>query len=524
MKLADALFISAVLVFLWLIWVIRTFNNSSNSKKQKEIKVSLEDLSSIWGKSKQVVVRLEELSLLWRNMQIEENKTAEEIHFFNDTVMNFFKKHIEGKPFFTGAVRKVLTNLLTLLDAEGSVSSVVSGQNETESKIPKNTYEMLAQVSLVEHTINVAEEIIKLAPYGPILPQAIIAALGHDLGKIPKYRNRYYALGDHPFISVTVFESIQSFKELVYAEDILKAVRDHHIKPKEQLGEVLKEADQRARRRELSEVQKKVMLTADENTLKQSEPNIPEVSDMIDAESDDEPKQTNQTYQTPSPNTHFNQTLQPHQTSSNFFKQSKPNEDEEIPEIFSYQPAKAAKQNSHEASSEIFISVSDKSNTKEVETPKKLELYWFNVDEFLKKLEPYVNQLISGRWLACSFGSTVYVQPRLMWIVFKEMAQEKGMLEVLYAEADEEARRDYLYTVLSLIKQHKDAVETSLIKDEYFSAPFVVRMKNGETYRALYVPLKAQEAFSVSAGELEQRKEGKLLDIESITPPFDKTD
>jgi hypothetical protein len=564
------MFVVGVLLLLWALKPAKknAEENRANGEKQE---ISIEDISIIWTKRKEAVIRLEELARLWRNF----NTTQEQNdipHFFTPVVREFFEKHINKKPFYTGNVKTVINNLLTLLDTEGNISSVVSGQNETESKIPENTYKMLAQVSLAEHTIHVAEEILAIVPYGANLPIALISALAHDLGKMPKFRKQYYSLGDHPFISVTVLESIGGFKELVYKDDIMQAVRDHHLKPKGYVGENLKEADTRARRRELTEVQKKLAMSPPPDAFEKSEPNIDieipkdnintenlkegvvdEVTILMETPTDEIPittsNPTNSSNQTPTQTLtkqpFTNQTQTPsnsHQTFSSFIPSAtksdkfdkfdtsyiepdKADEPDDIPAIFNYQPAKLKKPEPETTVADIFINTQTETPTEEEQKPEEIPMPWFNPEEFLSKILPYVNKIISGRWSAVSMpNGVVYIQPRLFWNVLTEMASEKGITELVYYEDDKTMKRNCIYTVLNQIQQHKNAVESSLIKKGYFSAPFIVKMKSGDTSRVLYIPLKAQEAFGISVGELEARKEGKVRDIEDIYPPYKESD
>ena len=567
------MFVVGVLLLLWALKPAKknAEENRANGEKQE---ISIEDISIIWTKRKEALIRLEELARLWRNF----NTTQEQNdipHFFTPVVREFFEKHINKKPFYTGNVKTVINNLLTLLDTEGNIPSVVSGQNETESKIPENTYKMLAQVSLAEHTIHVAEEILAIVPYGANLPIALISALAHDLGKMPKFRKQYYSLGDHPFISVTVLESIGGFKELVYKDDIMQAVRDHHLKPKGYVGENLKEADTRARRRELTEVQKKLAMSPPPDAFEKSEPNIDieipkdnidtknlkegvvdEVTILMETPTDEIPittsNPTNSSNQTPTQTLtkqpFTNQTQTPsnsHQTFSSFtpsatkldksdksdkfdtsyIEPDKADEPDDIPAIFNYQPAKLKKPEPETTVADIFINTQTETPTEEEQKPEEIPMPWFNPEEFLLKILPYVNKIINGRWSAVSMpNGVVYIQPRLFWNVLTEMAAEKGITELVYYENDKTMKRNCIYTVLNQIQQHKNAVESSLIKKGYFSAPFIVKMKSGDTSRVLYIPLKAQEAFGISVGELEARKEGKVRDIEDIYPPYKEID
>ena len=564
------MFVVGVLLLLWALKPAKknAEENRTNGQKQE---ISIEDISIIWTKRKEAVIRLEELARLWRNFNTTQGQN-DIPHFFTPVVREFFEKHINKKPFYTGNVKTVINNLLTLLDTEGNIPSVVSGQNETESKIPENTYKMLAQVSLAEHTIHVAEEILAIVPYGANLPIALISALAHDIGKMPKFRKQYYSLGDHPFISVTVLESIGGFKELVYKDDIMQAVRDHHLKPKGYVGENLKEADTRARRRELMEVQKKLAMSPPPDAFEKSEPNIDieipkdnintenlkegvvdEVTILMETPTDEIPittsNPTNSSNQTPTQTLtkqpFTNQTQTPsnsHQTFSSFIPSAtksdksdkfdagyieldKADEPDDIPAIFNYQPAKLKKPEPETTVADIFINTQTETPTEEEQKPEEIPMPWFNPEEFLSKILPYVNKIINGRWSAVSMpNGVVYIQPRLFWNVLTEMAAEKGITELVYYEDDKTMKRNCIYTVLNQIQQHKNAVESSLIKKGYFSAPFIVKMKSGDTSRVLYIPLKAQEAFGISVGELEARKEGKVRDIEDIYPPYKEID
>jgi hypothetical protein len=550
--------------------------NGFKKEESKKEKLKLEDISLIWTKKKKAKVKLEELAKIWRNFEIAQEQ-ADTPHFFTPVIREFFEKQLQNKPFYTGKVRVVINNILTLLDMEGGVASVVSGQYETESKIPEDTYKMLAMVSLAEHTIHVAEEMLNLVPYGPNLPPALIAALAHDLGKIPKYRKQYYSLGDHAFISMTVLEGIQGFKELIYADEVLQAVRDHHLKPKNFLGEKLKEADTKARRRELVEVQRKLALSPPSlEALELAEPNI-DLSEESLQEEQREVKESSQEKEKEKKDKKKKKKSEVQITTLDEFDVALLNKNEELGMMSVFgipseedllrvqseenkESMKSKQNGGNEENKEIKenkenLAVKEKWNKKDKVIPKEFEvsnffvnvdldavkekeekekqegkpveipLPWFNPEEFLQRLLPYVNRLDEkGRWNAISMpNGVVYVQPRLFWNILVEMAKEKNIIEIFYYEESPEMKRNCLYSVLKQLQKHKDAIETSLIREGFFSAPFYVKLKDGRTLsRALYVPLKACEAFGVSVGELEARKKGKLLEIEDIVPPYEE--
>jgi hypothetical protein len=129
---------------------------------------------------------------------------------------------------------------------------VVNSHGEIEASLETGVYNRLARVTLREHALDTAGEMLRLLDPGPMTPMAIIAALGHDLGKIPAYRQQLYSLGDHPVISITILDKIPGFSEMPNKGDIITAIRDHHRKPIDFFSIKLKEADQEARKKELA--------------------------------------------------------------------------------------------------------------------------------------------------------------------------------------------------------------------------------------------------------------------------------
>ncbi|MEM4134393.1 MAG: HD domain-containing protein [Candidatus Micrarchaeia archaeon] len=544
----------------------------SKNKKQKQV-IVLETIAVIWSKRKEAIINIEELSLLWRSLKLDGSNNREEFNFYNEIITNFFREHIEGKLFFIGNTKKVILNLLTLLDTEGNVSSVVSGQQDTEGKISQETIKKLYNISLIEHTINVAEEIINLIPYGPMTPKGIIAALGHDIGKIPKYRQQYYAMGDHPFISVSALETIPDFKNLVYADDVLKAVRDHHLKPKDKLTEYLKEADQRARRKELNKVNSIIITedyigkTGDTHVDEHNQTNQ-RIYQTENQTLSNVSNENNQTFTKPLVNQ--TQTIKRNQTLSNEKVEEKTKEnsqsiwglskcseqyldenfdiDEENINLFisaevsheerKHQEEKGAQKSKYKyeriqdegkkSELDIFMTVdnSDETNKEKEKSnkPKVVPIDWLNLDEFLQRISSKINKLDDRKtWQAFSMpNGVVYVLPDLVFNTLKEIADEMGRLDLNLVSSDKAVKRDYIYSVLTKVKEEKDGIETSLIKEGYFSAPFVVKLKDGSVLsRSLYIPFRAQEAFGKSVGYFEMMKQGRLLDIKEVTIPSD---
>jgi hypothetical protein len=175
----------------------------------------------------------------------------------NDAIKEFWKMQVlpwRGILESQSALFPVM-RVLGLLDKHGSCPSIVSAQDEQETKDLGNYWSTFAEVSLLDHTLRVTNNIIEIykSHYkDQILRGAyILAGLSHDLGKIPALRKRKsYSLGDHPVISAGILADIG--KAIPYLEMIVQAVKSHHYpKPQEELAQHLQQADKKAREEEL---------------------------------------------------------------------------------------------------------------------------------------------------------------------------------------------------------------------------------------------------------------------------------
>ena len=94
----------------------------------------------------------------------------------------------------------------------------------------------------------------------------IIAALGHDLGKIPQLRSQgKYVKADHPLTSVSIVEEIfEKDKDAHWLKMVAKAIGEHHQSATDQLSELLKEADGKARQMEIEQAEKRASLAWEE--------------------------------------------------------------------------------------------------------------------------------------------------------------------------------------------------------------------------------------------------------------------
>ncbi|MCP4342594.1 MAG: HD domain-containing protein, partial [Desulfobulbaceae bacterium] len=163
--------------------------------------------------------------------------------------------------------------LLMVLDQQGQCPSVVDIQGDVEGGWDENTYQILAKTSLLDHSLNVAEEVVQLLSDNKawhVIPDTMIAALAHDLGKLESMRGYLYSLGEHPLAAGRPLAGISEFKKLPKKDEILQAIKLHHKMPRGLLGKTLKKADQKARQKELDNT----ALQNDKEQVKETRPSL----------------------------------------------------------------------------------------------------------------------------------------------------------------------------------------------------------------------------------------------------------
>lgn len=154
--------------------------------------IHLSELSALWTKEGGVkTIHISELSPLWRDERIisKEKEVPLPIHpraaAFREKLQQWacFKKFPQQ--------RAVCIQLLALLDREGQCPSVVSLPRDVEGSWDENTYRILAKTTLLDHSLNVAEQVVRLLSESKawhVIPDTMIAALAHDLGKLESLR------------------------------------------------------------------------------------------------------------------------------------------------------------------------------------------------------------------------------------------------------------------------------------------------------------------------------------------------
>ena len=186
-------------------------------------------------------------------------------------VQAFYGEVIEPHRECLSGVLEGINRIVEILEQYGDCPSVVDMIADSEKKVATRVGDILSKVTLRDHTFNVARIALRLLkdtyddPVGYI-PVTIIAALGHDLGKIPQLRSRgKYVKADHPPASVSIVEEIfEKDKDAHWLKMVAKTIGEHHQLATDPLSELLKEADGKARQMEIEQAEKRASLTWEE--------------------------------------------------------------------------------------------------------------------------------------------------------------------------------------------------------------------------------------------------------------------
>lgn len=129
------------------------------------VSITLEKLSALWAQGQQTgEVKIEDLAPIWRE-NVEPVTPEKKIYSFQNTkITDFFHTNIDQPPWFRKAPmqKEVCFQILSLLEIEGQCPSVVNAADDVEASWDSTTYDLLGKTSLLEHSLNVAMEAIKI--------------------------------------------------------------------------------------------------------------------------------------------------------------------------------------------------------------------------------------------------------------------------------------------------------------------------------------------------------------------------
>jgi hypothetical protein len=452
--------------------------------------IELGDLSQIWHKpDEERVISLADLSRNWRDRPaIEAAVPAPPTPTYRHPEIALFHQNlVEGKPNVVENVRLCIDELLRILDEEGDCPSVVKrNTTEAEGKLETNVFARLAELPLYRHSLNVAREMASRCSQQITAPKAVITGLSHDLGKLPSYQEAMYCTGDHPLIAPTILEKIDSFRKLTYAEEVIDAVRQHHrAQPESDLGKKLKSADQTCRNKEIAAL----LGPCKEKRNVEKGPGHDHVSVENSSDSAGEIKAT-----------------EPIQESRTSPKET----DGEV-----------AAQETQAANATIFGAYQDQDpdifgtttgDEQRIEN-SLVTIEWFDPAAALSFLKQFINRMKGGRFYAFSMpDGTVYIQVGFFWMAAKRLSKNDSKL--LTADADIQARRDIMFSMVERLKENK-AIATELLGPGFFMARFVINPDSEQPREDNFIPFLA-EAFGEPVSILEARKVHRLREIRRV--------
>lgn len=481
----------------------------------EEQQITLRQLSQLWAKDEVKQLRFDEISNIWRAKGPKEEKKERVPVFNHDEITLFYQNRVCGKPFFVGEALNATIDLLELLDMQGNCASVVHrNEKEPERVYDTDTYNMLARIPLYAHSLNVACAAMDKVSKGPIIPKAAIAALAHDLGKIPFYYDKYYKTSMHPSVGLAVAETLESLKRIKWFDEIGAAIKNHHGQSEEYLDGLIREADQTARRFEMnSQLGKPAPVAAkpDEETPIQRRLNAeasaskPAQDQALDQLVDSEPLAS------PAPSAAATATpAQPPTAPPVAPVQEEPPQKE--PKVKPSTPPLAAAPPVEP----------ERSDRKRVPRQLKDVSGWFEPERFIGELSKIINTTQTGDkfWSALTLGNYVYVKPIGFYgVLVRHSKNDPALVTAGPAEQD---RDDYLYTVVMELKKMKDLVATEFLGGDRFGAVFVHNPgPDGTGTKQFLIPFRA-DFFGEDIARAESRRNTLMKKTVALVPAFTK--
>ena len=219
---------------------------------QEKLMTTLAFLAELnWRYDKDQGIPLSAVSQKWVDQRTDTAKKRELQTYKHQEINKFYREEIIGRKYFSGNTLSATEQILEFLDQHGNCSSITAGNKyEQEAKMHANSMDILSGVPLWKHSLGVAHEVIQSNKGKPELTyMGIIAALAHDLGKIPAAYDVYSASGPHQNASLAVLAQMSNVKALSCYKELTEAIVMHHTKKtaNNTLQNILIDADQQAR-------------------------------------------------------------------------------------------------------------------------------------------------------------------------------------------------------------------------------------------------------------------------------------
>ena len=478
---------------------------------RKEQNISLGKLKALWRDQDAKEVRFDELAEIWRKATPKTEEKPKEPEFTREEITKFYLDRVRGRPYFLGDALAATVDLLRLLDQHGNCASVVrQNDKEPENIYDGDTYNMLAQVPLYRHSLNVAKIAMEKVGKESLMPKAAIAALAHDLGKIPFYYGKFYKTSTHPMAGLSVAETLPSVKGIKWWDEIASAIKNHHAQSTEYLDALIREADQAARRFEMNNLGTQSAPVPAPQPASESEivqklnAELDSVAAQFLAEKVREPDSTQRATPTKTVASQVvsapkSQPVPPQRPVSS-----------RAPAAIPQPPMAAApvEQERHER--------------KRVPRQLKDISAWFEPEKFIKELTQIINTTQTGDkfWSALALAGYVYVKPVGFYGLV--LRHSKRTPDVVTAGASEQDRDDYLYSVVMELKKVKDLVATEFLSGDRFGAVFIHNPgQDGSGTKQFLIPFRS-DYFGEEIARAESRRNTLMKKTVALVPAFNK--
>lgn len=138
---------------------------------------------------------------------------------------------------------------------------------------------------------------------------------------------------------------------------------------------------------------------------------------------------------------------------------------------------------------------------------------WFNTEEFLNAIEPYINVSQTGnKWQAFTFKGIIYCRPDFVYDTVKKICRENKILDLTFVyESDKEKA---LRLIVNMLKGKNYIPDT--LKSGFYVCRFEILTQMGQKQKHMLIPLKI-DPFMNKLAELEKRKIGFFEIISSVS-------
>jgi hypothetical protein len=139
--------------------------------------------------------------------------------------------------------------------------------------------------------------------------------------------------------------------------------------------------------------------------------------------------------------------------------------------------------------------------------PQLVELPWFDADACLAELRKGINRTDGKRWESVSMpDGLVYCNPDGLWRALKDAAP--GNPAIAAAEADPESKCNILYSAVREFAEKRGAIASDMLESNRYLARVVIITGSGRMSHVspLLIPFRAEQAFGVTAPDLEMEK------------------